>query len=46
MRQTIVAQGIQKWFGSGRDRTPIVRGVNLSDGLGGDRLSRRPLGKR
>ena len=28
--QTIVARGIHKSFGSGRDRTPIVRGVSLT----------------
>lgn len=34
MGQTIVAQDIHKWFGSGHDRTPIVRGVNMSVSAG------------
>ncbi len=34
MRQSIVARGVQKWYGTGRDRTQIVRSVNLSIGPG------------
>ena len=34
MGKTIVAREIHKWFGSGRDRTPIVRDVSLSVGAG------------
>ncbi len=33
-RRAIIAHDIHKWFGAGRDRSPIVRGVGLSIGEG------------